>query len=186
MKTKEIKQLLEAYYEGNCNTEDEKTLIQYFSREDIDEELKEEQVIFNSIHSIDEIPENAELESKLSSLIDDLSQKENNQQATAYQNNTNKKRSRLIFWISGVAASLALLLSIGLMYFKDHQYLPSSSIALKDTYSDPEQAYAETEKVLLLISSKLNIGISSMDAIQEGFDKSNEIIDKNLKQINIK
>lgn len=181
MKTEYIKEILEKYYEGFSSAEEEKILIDYFSTENIAPELANEQLIFNSLHSIEEVPFNDQLESRLENIIDVLDKKERAIAKTA----TSKKRNiRPFFWVSSVAASLILLISIGYLYQQHNEYqVESSTISLKDTYSDPEKAYAEAEKALILMSEKLNIGLSGIDSMNEGVEKSNEIIEKNLTKI---
>lgn len=182
MKTEDIKKLLELYYDGETSQLEENRLIEYFSGENIAPELMDEKIIFESIHSTDNIVINDNLENKLNVLIDNLANKgiTNSQQKTLHK----KKNHQIIFWFSGIAASIAILLSVVLLLNdKTENSLQSPSLVLRDTYTDPDKAYAETEKALLLISSKLNKGLSGIDTFEEGIEKSNAIIDRNLKQI---
>ena len=65
-----------------------------------------------------------------------------------------------------VAAAVAIVVS-----------LPSSS--LKDTYDDPEMAYAELERTLSYISSKMTASVSmAMEAEANVTARVNEIIDE--------
>ena len=65
-----------------------------------------------------------------------------------------------------VAAAVAIVVS-----------LPSSS--LKDTYDDPEMAYAELERTLSYISSKMTASVSlAMEAEANVTARANEIIDE--------
>lgn len=181
MKTEDIKKLLELYYDGRSSELEEKMLTEYFSSESIAPELMDEKLIFESIHSTNDIIIDGTLENKLDVLIDNLADKEiaNSQQETLNK----KKNHQTIYWFSGIAASIAILLSVVLLNDKPENSLQSPSLVLRDTYTDPNKAYAETEKALLLISSKLNKGLSGIDTFEEGIEKSNAIIDKNLKQI---
>lgn len=181
MKTEEVKKLLELYYEGRSSKSQEDSLIEYFEGNDVAPEFLDEKLIFDSLHSAEEISINEGLESKLNSLIDNLAKEERVSQNNVIE--SKKKSSRIIFWVTGIAASLAIILSIGLLYKNTSYNTQNVQLVLRDTYTDPNQAYAETEKALLLISSKLNKGLSGIETFQEGIEKSNEIIDKNLKQI---
>lgn len=181
MKTENIKRLLELYYEGKTTIHEEELLTKYFGSYDVAPELIDEKFVFQSIHSTAPIDINEDLENKLNILIDNLEKSEssNNLHITYKQ----KKKKKVIYWISGVAASIAILLSIGILYNDVHYGSNSPQLVLRDTYTDPNQAYAETEKALLLISSKLNKGLSGIETFEEGLEKSNAIIDKNFKQI---
>ena len=73
---------------------------------------------------------------------------------------------------SGIAASLALLVGIGLGV---NGYVSRP----KDTFSDPQQAYAMLEASFSLISSKMDKGVASVTHETEAvLTKTNEIIDK--------
>lgn len=81
-------------------------------------------------------------------------------------------RPRRIRYAAGIAASLALLVGIGLGV---NGYISRP----KDTFSDPQQAYAMLEASFSLISSKMDKGVASVTHETEAvLTKTNEIIDK--------
>ena len=81
-------------------------------------------------------------------------------------------RPRRIRYAAGIAASLALLVGIGLGV---NGYVSRP----KDTFSDPQQAYAMLEASFSLISSKMDKGVASVTHETEAvLTKTNEIIDK--------
>lgn len=81
-------------------------------------------------------------------------------------------RPRRIRYAAGIAASLALLVGIGLGV---NGYVSRP----KDTFSDPQQAYAMLEASFSLISSKMDKGVTSVTHETEAvLTKTNEIIDK--------
>ena len=81
-------------------------------------------------------------------------------------------RPRRIRYAAGIAASLALLVGIGLG-------VNGYDSRTKDTFSDPQQAYAMLEASFSLISSKMDKGVASVTHETEAvLTKTNEIIDK--------
>jgi hypothetical protein len=81
-------------------------------------------------------------------------------------------RPRRFRYAAGIAASLALLVGIGLGV---NGYVSRP----KDTFSDPQQAYAMLEASFSLISSKMDKGVASVTHETEAvLTKTNEIIDK--------
>lgn len=81
-------------------------------------------------------------------------------------------RPRRIRYAAGIAASLALLVGIGLGV---NGYVSRP----KDTFSDPQQAYAMLEASFSLISSKMDKSVASVTHETEAvLTKTNEIIDK--------
>lgn len=83
-----------------------------------------------------------------------------------------KTKKRNLGWLS-VAASVVVLLGIGTYgYF-------NSETANQDfgTYDDPEVAFAATQKALALLSNHVNVGIESVQYIQE-YQNSKDLIFK--------
>lgn len=184
MKTEYIIKLLDKYYDGSSSYQEEKELAEYFSGNEISPDLRDEQLIFNNLHIEEDIPYNEHFESSIEKVIDSLS--EEDVSVSSFQAKP-KRNTKFIFWASSIAASVLLLVSIGFVYLQhDKPKINNTQIALRDTYSDPDKAYAEAEKALMLISKNLNKGISEIETLNEGVDKSNEIIEKNLNRINNK
>ena len=81
-------------------------------------------------------------------------------------------RPRRIWYAASIAASLALLIGIGLGV---NGYMSRP----KDTFTDPQQAYAMLEQSFSLISSKMDKGVASVTHETEAvLTMTNEIIDK--------
>ena len=110
------------------------------------------------------IPEG--LEAKLEQLIDGLAEQE-----------TQKKRRRL--WIGSVsaAASIALLLSIGLFF---HTRQPNDWRLTAGNIENPELAYFEAQKALEKVSVNFNKGMNQFAFASEKMGKTNQILDKTL------
>lgn len=79
------------------------------------------------------------------------------------------KKTRFITVATSVAASLALLVGIG---------LGIKSRTPEDTFTDPYLAYAQLEETFALISSKMDKGLSMAQGAETVLVKTNEIIEK--------
>ncbi len=171
MNTDKLTQLLEAFYDGTTTIEEEQELYQYFTSADVPEELEAEKRVFLGLYNLsadDDIEVPSSLSNKLSSLIDDLSEKEKP-----------KRRSIMIRRVSAIAASLLLLISVGLFILNDRH--PHSVLA--DTYTDPEEAYIETQKTLQLISSTLNDGMKPLKQASDDIIMVNQIVNESFSKI---
>lgn len=77
---------------------------------------------------------------------------------------------RRLYPVLGIAA--ALILMFGLFFILSRQQPP------RDTFQDPDIAYAETKKILMKVSGNLNSGVeelANVNAINEGMDDLNNI-----------
>jgi len=169
METNYIKKLIDAFYEGKTSAEQEQELYRYFLQDNIPAELLEEKKIFQSLYSGDdddiELPEGFSV--RLENLIDDLDRKE-------------KSKKKIDIWrkVAGIAASLAILISVGL--YTNSYYNHNDQPLLVDTYSDPEDAYNEAQKALTLISSKMNKGLDQWEKAEEDISKVSKILEEKL------
>jgi len=176
MKEEEVKKLLESFYNGYTTIEEEEILMHFFATEDVPEELLPDKEFFiQLIHK--EKDENIPVgfENKLDNLIDEWSEKD------VIKYNIGKKKSNRTSWIwfGGIAASLLLLFSIW-TFTDDEQSYRSSRV---DTYSNPEDAYKETEKVLLLIAENLNKSLEQVETVQNEMENVDNILIKQFDLI---
>jgi hypothetical protein len=141
--------LLEKYYEGDSTSEEELLLKKFFSEEDVPEDLSDEKEIFMYYLQSSAIPEpSADFEDRILSAIN-----------TEDKDIARIKRRRLYVTLSGIAAGMLIL--AGSYFFFTNKSEP------RDTFSDPEIAYAETMKVLYDVSSRLNHGTKALGQIGE-------------------
>ena len=75
---------------------------------------------------------------------------------------------RTATWIMSVAAGLVLLIGTGLTI---HTFRTP-----KDTFTDPEEAYAAVEKALTEISGKMSCGAASARQAEETVSRHTEVI----------
>ncbi len=177
MKPAEIIQLLTKYYDGNSTIDEERLLKEYFSGPGVPEELLAEQEIFRCYSSIMKkvIPEpSADFELRIFAAID------REEKETAVP-----RRRSFYSILSGIAATL-LILAAAYFFFERRP-------DIRDTYTDPEVAYAEAMKILYSVSSRMNEGtraLGQLGALQEetgrtldAVGKSASIIEDKMKPI---
>lgn len=174
MKVYEIEKLLARYYNGETNEAEEKELKRFFAEEEVPSRLRAEKEIFMQLaaHRDPEVPEG--LEHKLSCKIDEWDTRERRTLKA-------KKQIRVLRlqWIGSIAAGLLILLSVG-GYLHGNYSAP----APQDTCATPEEAYAQAQKALVMLSGSLNKGMETVEAVQETTGKIQENINEQLNRIN--
>jgi anti-sigma-K factor RskA len=108
-----------------------------------------------------EVPE--DLEAKISATIDRLAAQEDAGKKEQNEPVLIKLRSRHTIWRSiAVAASVVLLITLAV-------FVPvrEPAVQLADTYTNVEEAYDETEKVLQYVSSLMNKGKDKVEDLNE-------------------
>ncbi|MDL2314986.1 hypothetical protein LJC16_01870 [Bacteroidales bacterium OttesenSCG-928-C19] len=153
MGNKSIKELLTGFYEGTLTEEQEKRLIDYFSTEIIDDELKVEKEIIMFFSSQMNIQVSESLESKLENIM---------------QTNSRPKH-RLRRWIAvgSVAACLLVIIGIGVTLTREKRYMP--------TAAEEEQIKMAQEK-LIYVSLKFNKGLDGFSVMETQMNKVDKLL----------
>ncbi|MDB4582593.1 hypothetical protein N9164_05530 [Draconibacterium sp.] len=148
MELQEIQQLLQRYFNGDSSIEDERTLEAYFQSGEVAKEVAEYGEFFGGI-------------SELANVVDDSSIEEDVMDYILESEHQEKKRFRKL-WINvtGIAASVIIVLG-GFLFYQEQQK------PFKDTFDDPDQAYAYAEQTLQFISGKYSKGFAELS----NFDK---------------
>ncbi|MBN2214248.1 MAG: hypothetical protein JW723_08385 [Bacteroidales bacterium] len=142
--------LIKKYYKGETSHEEELQLKEFFrTAENIPEHLSPEKELF-SMYS-----EAAREELPVKSLMENLEKVIDSRSGSRV---TIKKPA--VYWISGIAAGIALLLVSYFLIVQKPIY--NKKYALQDTYQDPKLAYDETQKVLLYVSQQMNKGTAQL------------------------
>lgn len=176
MNTEELNSLLEKYYKGESTEEEEMHLREYFLENNIPGGFDAEREIFRYYNLSIDIPEPTDgFEDRIIAAIDDI---EAEIQPSRFR--------RIIRPVISVAAGLLILTAS--YFFIIHRSTPV------DTYTDPEIAYAETMKILMEVSSKLNHGVQTLEPIEkineytalsfETINKSTSKVEKRLMPLN--
>ena len=139
-----IKNKLQKYFDGESSTKDEKILRDYFCSGKVDEELLAYRGLFEGINEL----ANREAVLPEEELMDFILENEH-QEKTKYR--------RLWQTVSGVAAILLIALLV-VNYNNDRRNW-------KDTYADPEQAYAEASQVIQYMAGKYQKGMNHLQPV---------------------
>ncbi len=172
----DIKRLLNLYYEGKTSVNDEIIIRNYLSRPDCDPEFDDDKMFFEALAgNNDTIEVPTELQHRLSQAIDQWEEAERN--ATA----VHRRRFRLISLRPsiGIAASIALLFALGTMRF-GNQSITREPV---DTFTDPMEAYAETQRVLTLFANTIDKSTQGMETAERCQDKAIRIALEQLNKI---
>lgn len=156
---KELKALLDKYWNGKSDIDEEKALKQFLS----DRDASPDTDFFRYLNeSSNERIQDTDFDRKVLSEIGLLK----------------KPRGRNFLMNWRVAAVVALLLAASVVFKFGMLERQANEETLADTYEDPEKAFEETKKALLFISSKLNEGSEYTQEIGK-FSESQEKLKKN-------
>lgn len=164
MKAQEIKILLQRYFNGESSLEDEKMLEAYFTGENVAEELQEYAEFFGGL-------------SVLSGSVDDSTIEEDVMDYILENEHLEKTRFRKM-WITvtGIAASVIIVLG-GFLFFQEQQK------PFKDTYKNPEQAFAVAQQTLQFVGSKYNKGVAELSNFGK-LEKGKKTMKKGVAPVN--
>ena len=169
MNLTKIRILLEKFYDGESTLEEENQLIIFFSSEDIPESLESDKKLFLSMKCKDsdiKVPD--DLNDNISDFIDEL---------TTQDKQENKIKRVNLFTthvrIFSIAASIIILFGIG-WFINDNNTKP------KDTFTNPIEAYNETQRILSYVASNLKNGEKAMAISEEKIGKVKKAFQGNI------
>jgi hypothetical protein len=177
MKEELLKTLLEKYYNGDTSVEEETSLKEYFSGDDVLPDYEAEKEIFRLYSASGETsaPDH-ELESRIKSAIDEL-------------DGNKAPHAHFIRRYTVMSIAAALLILVASYFMLKHHAEP------EDTFSDPRLAYAETMKILNEVSVKLNKGTSELKNVSKieraaksslnSIGKSTLLLSENLRPLGL-
>uniref|UniRef100_UPI00321806F5 hypothetical protein n=1 Tax=uncultured Draconibacterium sp. TaxID=1573823 RepID=UPI00321806F5 len=148
METKEVKYLLQRYFNGESTQEEERTLEAYFQAGNVAKEVAEYAEFFGGISELANIADDATIEEDVMDYI--------------LENEHREKTKYRSMWkmVTGIAASIIIVLGSFLVY--QEQQKP-----FDDTFKNPEEAYAYATQTLGFVSGKYNKGLAELS----NFDK---------------
>lgn len=165
---KKIERLLTAFYNGDTTLEEEALLQKFFNDTNISENWYADRDLFHALYDSSHIHISKDFLERLEHQIDNHIKKTGKASRT--------KVKRLFISIGSVAA--AVLLFAGIFFFHD-KYSVKNDV-LTDTFTDPLEAAIVAEKVLALVSSNLNKGLSPLEKLKENMNKTNELLNESL------
>lgn len=166
MEREQIKTLLEKYWEGETTLQEEEVLKHYFARSDVPEELRQEASFFQYL----------DLQKDKVALEDDeiLDMLRNEPQQ--------KKNNHFRLYIENMAKVAAAILIVAVAVFFVHEDYKSRKEqmdpVLSDTFEDPQKAFEETKKALMLVSRQFNKGhkhAAKIGAFDDATDKIQDL-----------
>jgi hypothetical protein len=172
----EISELLSRFYEGDTSEDEERLLRLIFSGDSIPEgfEAERDYILFCLDNAGIPAP-SADFEERITRAVSKSEQ-------PAKQSEIKR---RLLVVLTSAAAVIMIITG---SYF----FLASRN-TITDTYSDPEVAYAETMKILLEVSAKLNKGTQALKPVGklntvaalsvEKVNNSSELINKSFQKL---
>lgn len=148
MKTEEVKQLLQRYFNGDSSDIEERQLEAYFQSGDVAEEVEEYAEFFGGISELAGIADDPTIEEDVMDYI--------------LENEHREKTHYRSMWkvVTGIAASIIIVLG-GFLFYQEQQK------PYDDTFKDPEQAYAYASETLQYVSGKYSKGLAELS----NFDK---------------
>jgi len=157
MDSEHIHALLEKYWRCETSLEEEQQLRTYFRRPDIPESLRETAALFRH------------LDESRNKVLDSTFDKE-------VMKRVSKTRTIVRKWVYNsmriAAGIVVVVMAVWLVRVEIRQSQPVSD---QDTYSDPELAFEETKKALLMISKSFNLAEQQARKIQLFNEAQNEI-----------
>lgn len=144
MESQKINILLQKYFDAETTLDEENELITYFNSDEVDEELKSYIPMFSGPKALS-VSGNQDLGDDLMNYILESEHKE-------------KLKYRWMWQIvTGVAASVILVMLAVNFYSNQNPW--------KDTFTNPDQAYAEASKTLDFVAGKYNKGLAQLKPI---------------------
>lgn len=144
MESQKIYLLLHKYFEAESTLEEEKELVSYFNSGKVEDEFKSYVPLFAGVKELS-VNENEQLGEDLMNYILESENKEKLQYRWMWQ------------IVSGVAAAVILVMLAVNFYSPKNQW--------DDTFTDPQQAYAEASKTLEFVAGKYNKGLAQLKPI---------------------
>lgn len=170
----DIRHILNLYYEGKSSAADEALIREYFAGDEVDAEFADDKLFFDALaDTSDSIEVPSDLEHRLNETVDSWADSEK-------QKEDSKRRFRLVKFIPtiGIAASIAILFVIGSLVLNIGQTREPV-----DTFTNPEDAYVETQRVLALFAGTLDKGTEGLEIADQGREKALAMVMEQLNKI---
>ena len=151
-----VRKILEQFYKGETNLEEERWLEDYFSSTAVPTELLPDQELFKAFNGTEEsilVPK--DLNAKISHAID------------REEKSLTKSRRINLYSFSGLAAGLLAIVAVYVFFLRTDEPDLLSAQQGVDTYADPMDAYEEAKRTLAYVSGKLNTGTTEMRHMQQ-------------------
>ncbi len=160
MKSEEVKILLQKYFEGETTLGEERLLSEYFSQEQLPEELMSYREWFAGLKVGAGIPIMEAGDPNFAVAKDPTFTAAGLQEMILEKERRQRGRVRSMrYTLLGIAASL--LVAMGSLFW--YQQQPD----YRDTFDDPEEAMAVAGETLAFVSAKYNKGVEKLAALEK-------------------
>ncbi len=168
MEEKDIRILLNKYYAGETDEVEENRLVSYFATADVPQDLAEDKRMFFALYNLGEAKGAANIEAKMERQVEIWNMIESK---TAKRTQRNSIR-----WLVGVAASLLLLVSVGVMSLvnKADSYTAQQQLFHDEQLQDEHRQYSEQE-----IQQARYITQMALAKFSKSMDKGLDVLNKN-------
>jgi hypothetical protein len=171
MDSKQLEDLLKKYWECETSLEEEALLREYFSGNEVPENLRETAALFRYFDEQKKKSVDVQFEKTVVSRIEQVSRAGKGKVVKLFNNALR------------IAAGVTVLMLA--IYFVRQEIRKNEPVATEDTYSDPQKAFEETKKALLMISKgfgsaeqqakKINVFNEAQEKVQATKDNDPEL-----------
>lgn len=167
MDSKKLDELLQKYWDCDTSLEEEQQLCEYFRNEKVPEQYKEAASLFHYFEQQKHTSVNEQFDRTLLGQLKKPKGKVTNLVQTSLR----------------IAAGIAVL--VAAVFFVRQEIRKNDTLAMEDTYDDPQKALEETKKALMMISKgfgraemqakKINLLNEAQDKIQTKANEKTEL-----------
>jgi low affinity Fe/Cu permease len=170
MDSKKIEELLQKYWDCETSLEEEQQLREYFRSEQVPEQLKETAVLFHYFDT----QRNKTVDEHFEGTV------------VTHLKAQPVKKGKMVSLLHNsmrIAAGVAVL--VAAVFFVRQEIRKNDTVAMEDTYDDPQKALEETKKALMMISKgfgraeqqakKINMINEAQETIQAKEDEKTEL-----------
>lgn len=168
MEREQISALLEKYWNGETSLEEERIIKEYFSNNEVPEEWHEEAGFFRFLNHQQE---------RVS-----LKDEEILMHLNAVEPKKSLKPTIVSLWIrnAGKVAAVITILAVAVIFIREDYILKKDQMdpVLSDTFEDPQKAFEETKKALMLVSQQFGKGrkhAQKIKVLDEAAEKVQEL-----------
>lgn len=163
MELKEIQQLLQRYFNGESTEAEERKLEAYFGSGNVAEEVAEYAEFFGGVAELANTADDANIEDDVMNYILEHEHREKTKYRSMWKT------------VTGIAASIIIVLG-GFLFYQEQQK------PFKDSFDNPEEAYAYATQTLSFVSGKYNKGLAQFSQFDK-LRKANNPIKKSTAPI---
>lgn len=170
MDSKKIEELLQKYWDCETSLEEEQQLREYFRSEQVPEQLKETAVLFHYF----ETQRNKTVDEHFGKTV-----------VTQLKEQPAKKGKMVSLLHNSMRIAAGVAVLVAAVFFVRQEIRKNDTVAMEDTYDDPQKALEETKKALMMISKgfgraeqqarKINMINEAQETIQAKEDDKTEL-----------